>query len=151
MLYRVHAQAGPLVQALEEAGVPVQVAAEEPLAETEGMDFSAQRVSLLTLHAAKGLEFPVVFIVGAEDRLLPYQPPGREPAELAEERRLLYVGMTRAAGRLFITRAAKRSLYGKTYAPGPSPLLADIPGRLVERHRPAARRRRAMQLGLFGQ
>lgn len=150
VLYRLHAQAPPLVEALQRAGVPMQVAAQEPLAETDPLDFKAQRVSLLSLHAAKGLEFSVVFIVGLEERLLPFQPPGKEPAEEAEERRLLYVGMTRAKERLFLSRAARRSLYGQTYEATASPFLADIPQDLLKQVKPARRRRKARQLEMFG-
>lgn len=149
VLYRLHSQAKLLAEALEKAGVPVQVAADEPLAETESLDFTAQRVSLLTMHAAKGLEFAVVFVVGAEERLLPYEPPGRDPAEEAEERRLFYVAMTRAGKRLFISHCARRSLYGKTYAPMATRFLKVIPADLIEREHPAPRRRKSTQLDLF--
>lgn len=83
-------------------------------------------VSLLTLHSAKGLEFPVVFISGLEEGLLPYFK-AKEPDELAEERRLLYVGMTRAKDVLWLTGANKRRLYAKVQEQGPSRFMADIP------------------------
>ena len=149
VLYRVHAQAGPLRQALEEAGVPVQVAARTDLAELDPLDFKAQRVSLLTMHAAKGLEWPVVFVTGLEEGLLPYEPPGRPPAEPEEERRLLFVALTRARRLLFLTRAGRRTLYGRTRRPGASPLLSQIPDRLLRVIRPGVSRPRARQLELF--
>jgi DNA helicase-2/ATP-dependent DNA helicase PcrA len=150
VLYRVHAQAPLLARALEEAGVPVQVAGREPLAETDPLDFRAQRVSLLSMHAAKGLEWPVVFVTGLEEGLLPYRPPGRPPAEEDEERRLLFVAFTRARERLVLTRARRRTLFGRTSRPAVSPLLAGLPSGLLQEERPPARRRRARQLSLFG-
>jgi len=148
VLYRLHAQAAVLAQALEEAGVPVQVAAREPLCETDPLDFKAQRVSLLSLHAAKGLEWPAVFVTGLEEGILPYQPPGQEPAEEAEERRLLFVALTRARDLLFLSRAQRRSLFGRTLE-RPSPFLTQLPAGLLERAATAPRRRRARQLSLF--
>ena len=150
VLYRLHAQAPPLAEALTRAGIPFQTASKQPLAETDPLDFRAQRVSLLSLHAAKGLEFPVVFIVGLEEKLLPYEPPEKDPADVGEERRLLYVGMTRAEQRLYLTRANKRSLYGNTYHPGPSPFWRDLPSDEVVSEKAAPRAKKARQLGLFG-
>src|SRR6185312_7337266 len=77
--------------------------------EVDTWDPRAERVSLLTLHAAKGLEFPVIFLVGCEDGLLPLTWPGVE-ADLAEERRLFFVGITRAQSRLFLFHSRKRTL-----------------------------------------
>ena len=98
-------------------------------------DPRADRISLLTLHAAKGLEFPVVFIAGCEKGLLPLQWGGSTPAELEEERRLFYVGVTRAKTKLFLSRAKKRMWRGKVRELPPSPYLADIEERLLERRR----------------
>lgn len=84
-------------------------------------------VSLLTLHAAKGLEFPVVFIVGCEEGILPYFKALDNPSELQEERRLFYVGMTRAKNLLFITSARQRKLYSKVQKQEPSSFIKDIP------------------------
>jgi DNA helicase-2/ATP-dependent DNA helicase PcrA len=151
VLYRLHAQAPILQKALERAGVPVQVASREPLAETDPLDFKAQRVSLLTMHAAKGLEFPVVFLAGLEEGLLPYQPPDKPVADLDEERRLLFVAMTRARERLYLCWARERSLFGQARRPGPSPLLASLEPALWDWEKPAGRRRRVRQLGLFPQ
>ncbi len=103
--------------------------------EIDTWDPRADRISLLTLHAAKGLEFPVVFIAGCEDGLLPLKWGRPDPADLEEERRLFYVGVTRARSKLFLTRAKKRLARGKVRERAPSPYLADIEERLLERRR----------------
>lgn len=149
VLYRLHAQGGLLAQALRDQGVPVQVAAEQALAELDPMDLRAQRVSLLSMHAAKGLEWPVVFVTGVEQGLLPYQPPGRPPSDLEEERRLLYVACTRAEERLYLSRGKRRTLFGKTTNPGLSPLLSPNTLQHLDRQQPAIRRKRARQMDLF--
>ncbi|MBI4538833.1 MAG: UvrD-helicase domain-containing protein [Gemmatimonadetes bacterium] len=115
------------------------------------LDPRAERVALLTLHAAKGLEFPVVFIIGCEDGLLPYRPPSGETAPPDEERRLLYVGMTRARRILILSRARRRSLFGRTGEAAPSPFLAAIEESLVRREAvtPAGPRAETLQLRLF--
>jgi DNA helicase-2/ATP-dependent DNA helicase PcrA len=89
------------------------------------------RVSLMTLHCAKGLEFPLVFIVGMEDGLLPHHRRGDEMEDLEEERRLFYVGMTRAKERLFLSRAEKRYTFGVGRANLPSRFLDEIPMELI--------------------
>ncbi len=89
-------------------------------------------VSLMTLHAAKGLEFPVVFLVGFEEDLLPCAGIQGEPRDLEEERRLVYVGITRARERLVLTRAAVRSKRGKIEPRTPSRFLADLPSGAFE-------------------
>ncbi|MGD2166279.1 MAG: 3'-5' exonuclease, partial [Anaerolineae bacterium] len=83
--------------------------------------------TLLTLHSAKGLEFPVVFITGLEEGLLPHSRSFDEPEEMAEERRLAYVGLTRAEDRLFLSYAFRRTRYGNSEATVPSRFLEDIP------------------------
>jgi DNA helicase-2/ATP-dependent DNA helicase PcrA len=105
----------------------------DALDEDEQQDY----LTLITLHQAKGLEYPVVFIVGLEDGLLPHsrsikKPSSDEddPTQLEEERRLLYVGITRAKERLYLTLAFKRSLHGITQDTYPSRFLADIPKKL---------------------
>ncbi len=87
--------------------------------------------TLLTLHSAKGLEFPVVFITGMEEGLLPHSRSFDEPEEMAEERRLAYVGLTRAEDRLYLTYAFRRTRYGSSEATMPSRFLEDIPGELT--------------------
>ncbi len=120
--------------------------------EADCRDPRADRISLLTLHAAKGLEFPVVFIVGLEDGILPLRwGAGATESELAEERRLFYVGMTRAEDRLFLTRAQKRLWRGAARSLPPSPFLSDIEAELLQysRREPARRKGADSQLPLF--
>ena len=105
-------------------------------AEADALDPRADAVTLLTLHAAKGLEFEVVFLAGCEKDLLPLRFPGpgaMTDADLAEERRLLFVGITRARARLYLTCASRRTRHGSTSATGPSPLAAAIDAALLDR------------------
>jgi len=95
----------------------------------EGGDTSA--VTLMTLHSAKGLEFPVVFITGLEDGVFPHMRSLGDPEELEEERRLCYVGITRARERLYLCHAWSRMLFGSTDYYPPSRFLAEIPEELV--------------------
>jgi DNA helicase-2/ATP-dependent DNA helicase PcrA len=88
-------------------------------------------VTLMTLHNAKGLEFPVVFITGMEDGVFPHFRSLGSPKELEEERRLCYVGITRAEQRLFLTRAWNRNLWGQSQYNGPSRFLGEIPASLT--------------------
>lgn len=97
-------------------------------------DPRADRVSLLTLHAAKGLQFPVVFMVGCEDGLLPLRWGAGDETDLAEERRLFFVGMTRAQHRLILTHAGKRRWRGKAVIMPISPFVQDIQQQLLDRH-----------------
>jgi hypothetical protein len=87
----------------------------------------------MTLHSAKGLEFPVVFIVGVEEGIFPHNRALTDPVELEEERRLAYVGITRAKERLVLSHAWSRSLFGNTNYNPPSRFLAEIPDELIER------------------
>ncbi len=91
-----------------------------------------EKVALMTLHAAKGLEFQCVFIVGCEDGLLPYSLFESQKTDIEEERRLLYVGMTRAKKYLYLTHAKRRFLLGKEYKPVRSPFLNSIEKELIE-------------------
>jgi DNA helicase II / ATP-dependent DNA helicase PcrA len=109
----------------------------------------AQKVSLLTLHASKGLEFPLVFIAGCEDGTVPLRLPWLPPADVDEERRLLYVGMTRAKRRLVLVAARRRHLLGRQLEPAPCPFLQGLaPGLLVD-NQVAARVRKPKQLSLL--
>jgi superfamily I DNA/RNA helicase len=123
-------------------------------AEVDTWDPRADRISLLTLHAAKGLEFPVVFIVGCDDGLLPLRPWSGAVTDYAEERRLLFVGMTRATTRLVLLTAAQRSIHGTPARCSPSPFLASVDPALLDRRGDTAdgrgaRRDRAQQPRLF--
>ena len=110
-------------------------------AEADTLDPRAEAISLLTLHAAKGLEFEVVFLAGCEAGLLPLRFPGSEP-DLAEERRLLFVGMTRARSRLLLSCAGRRVRHGAEQATGRSSFLAAIEPALLGVFGAAARRPR---------
>jgi len=89
-------------------------------------------VTLMTLHTAKGLEFPVVFLTGLEDGIFPHMRALGDAKELAEERRLAYVGITRARKRLYVTRAVTRSSWGQPGSNPPSRFLDDVPDDVVD-------------------
>jgi len=95
-------------------------------------------VTMMTLHTAKGLEFPVVFLTGMEEEVFPHQRALTDPRELEEERRLAYVGITRAEQRLYLTRAVSRNWYGRPAFHSPSRFLSEIPSSLIEWKRDAA-------------
>jgi uncharacterized protein (TIGR00375 family) len=107
----------------------------------------AEKVALMTMHAAKGLEFAVVFIAGCENDLIPLNRQGAEPADPAEERRLFYVAMTRAMERLYLTRAKKRSVYGKLLPRSPCPFVADIENRLKKDDSPKIKKKKKKEAG----
>ncbi|WP_434047962.1 MULTISPECIES: UvrD-helicase domain-containing protein [Sorangium] len=115
--------------------------------EVDAWDPRAERISLLTLHAAKGLEFRVVFLVGCEDGLLPLRFPGRGEPDLAEERRLFYVGMTRARERLFLTRAQRRARHGKVEETEVSPFVREVEERWLQRVDPSPEAQRRPRAG----
>ena len=93
-------------------------------------------VQMMTLHSAKGLEFPVVFLCGLEDGLFPHQRSIADLQGLEEERRLCYVGTTRAMRRLYLTYAEQRRMHGVDSYGAPSRFIAEIPAELVEEVRP---------------
>jgi DNA helicase-2/ATP-dependent DNA helicase PcrA len=101
------------------------------VSDVDSMDERKDAVTLITLHQAKGLEYPVVFMVGMEERVLPHIRSFGDVAQMEEERRLCYVGMTRARQRLYLCRAQRRTLMGGSNANPPSAFLADIPSHLV--------------------
>ena len=153
VLFRLRSLGLEVGRALDEAGLAWQISGEEPLTAADGLDFSADKISLLTMHAAKGLEFRLVFIVGAEEGLCPYFFPGEDltPARLEEEKRLFYVALTRAKDRLYLTRAANRRLYGQALPGRPSPFWPMLPGGLCQDIQPTLglpRQKKALP-GLF--
>ncbi|MCA9330795.1 DUF3553 domain-containing protein, partial [Candidatus Saccharibacteria bacterium] len=95
-------------------------------------DFGTNAVTLMTLHAAKGLEFPVVFMVGMEESVFPHSRALYDQSEMEEERRLCYVGMTRAREELYLTHAISRMLYGSSQHNPPSRFLSEIDGNVQE-------------------
>ena len=103
------------------------------VSDIDSYDNTADAITLMTLHNAKGLEFPIVFMVGMEEGLFPHARSMTEPMELEEERRLCYVGMTRARKRLYMTYAQCRMIYGLTSSNMPSRFISDIPEELIER------------------
>jgi len=101
--------------------------------DADDKDTAADRVTLMTLHASKGLEFPVVFLVGLEQGLFPGYRSLDDPAALEEERRLCYVGLTRAKERLFLSHASERRLWGGMREPAvPSVFLSELPADLLQ-------------------
>lgn len=101
------------------------------VAAADELDDKSGSVSLMTLHTAKGLEFPVVFFTGIEDGVLPHQMSLQEPGGIAEERRLMYVGITRARELLYLTLATSRAMFGDIANSLPSRFLHDIPDELI--------------------
>jgi DNA helicase-2/ATP-dependent DNA helicase PcrA len=102
-----------------------------PQGKLESQNSQVAAVNLMTLHRAKGTEFPVVFITGLEEGLLPHYRALNNPQELEEERRLCYVGLTRAQEKLFLTLASRRLLFGKKSSNPPSRFLSNIPEDLI--------------------
>jgi DNA helicase-2/ATP-dependent DNA helicase PcrA len=101
--------------------------------DADSKDTAADRVTLMTLHASKGLEFPVVFLVGLEQGLFPSYRSLEDPSALEEERRLCYVGLTRAKERLFLSHASERRLWGGMREPAvPSVFLSELPSELIQ-------------------
>ncbi|GAA4750163.1 DNA helicase PcrA [Amnibacterium soli] len=102
------------------------------VAAADELDDTSGTVSLMTLHTAKGLEFKAVFLTGIEEDLLPHRMSANEPGGPAEERRLFYVGITRARERLYLSLAMTRNSYGETSVSAPSRFLAEVPAELIE-------------------
>ncbi len=102
------------------------------VAEVDMYDEVADQVVLMTLHSAKGLEFPAVFLIGMEESVFPHARSLLDPGELEEERRLCYVGVTRARERLYLTHCWKRTLYGMERYNKPSRFLEEIPPHLLK-------------------
>lgn len=102
------------------------------VSDVDDFESSDSKVTLMTLHAAKGLEFPVVFLTGLDEGLFPHSRTLMDPAQVEEERRLAYVGITRAERQLYVTNAVTRIMYGRISAYMPSRFLAEIPPQFME-------------------
>jgi len=103
------------------------------ISDIDSMDNIANNVSLMTLHAAKGLEFPVVFLAGMDEGVFPHQRTFNVPSEMEEERRLMYVGVTRAEEKLYLTSAKRRQMWGEYKYYNPSRFIEEIPPQLLNR------------------
>ncbi len=99
---------------------------------TDDLDLDASKVVLLTAHAAKGLEFPVVFLTGLEEGMFPREQARDDPEQMAEERRLAYVGITRARERLYLSDAERRTMWGAAQYNRPSRFLEEIPAEVLQ-------------------
>jgi len=115
------------------------------VSDQDTVEENANAPTLLTLHAAKGLEFPVVFIVGLNEGSLPHSRSLDDPEEMQEERRLLYVGITRAQDRLYLVYARNRSAYGMQDPALPSRFLDEIPDELFADTQPNRNRKQTLE------
>ena len=104
------------------------------VSDVDEFESSDSKVTLMTLHAAKGLEFPVVFLVGMDEGLFPHSRTLMDESQIEEERRLAYVGITRAERQLYVTNASTRTMYGRISAYLPSRFLDEIPESLIEEY-----------------
>ncbi len=101
------------------------------VSDLDGMDDITNNVTLMTLHSAKGLEFPVVFLAGCDEGVFPHQRTFNIPSEMEEERRLMYVGVTRAEEKLYLTSAKRRQMWGEYKYYNPSRFIEEIPRQLL--------------------
>ena len=101
------------------------------VSDLDGMEDITNNVTLMTLHSAKGLEFPVVFLAGCDEGVFPHQRTFNIPSEMEEERRLMYVGVTRAEEKLYLTSAKRRQMWGEYKYYNPSRFLEEIPRQLL--------------------
>lgn len=115
-----------VAQTYEENGLDIFLEEVALISDIDQTNFDNNAATLMTLHAAKGLEFPVVFMAGMEDTIFPHSRSITEPSEMEEERRLCYVGMTRAKEELYLIYAASRNLYGGIQHNPPSRFLSEI-------------------------
>jgi DNA helicase-2/ATP-dependent DNA helicase PcrA len=119
------------------------------VADIDSAEMATERVTVMTLHSAKGLEFPYVFLAGLEEGIFPHARTLLSETEIEEERRLCYVGITRAQRKLYVTHARMRTIYGNSVMYPPSRFLTEIPRELIEAHnvRPAVKDIRTAQRG----
>ncbi len=102
------------------------------VSDTDNLDNISNNVTLMTLHSAKGLEFPIVFLAGCDEGVFPHQRTFNIPSEMEEERRLMYVGVTRAEEKLYLTSAKRRQMWGEYKYYNPSRFIEEIPRQLLE-------------------
>jgi DNA helicase-2/ATP-dependent DNA helicase PcrA len=123
-----------LLKKAEEANISLTefLADQSLVSDLDDLSEDADAVTLLTLHAAKGLEYPIVFITGMEEGMLPHMRSFEDPDSMEEERRLMYVGMTRAEDELHLTYAFRRSLWGSELTNAPSRFLSDLPQEVLQ-------------------
>jgi DNA helicase-2/ATP-dependent DNA helicase PcrA len=117
-----------------EIGLPAFLEEAALVSDVDETDWQSDAVTLLTLHSAKGLEFDTVFIVGMEEGICPHSRSMDDPDQMEEERRLCYVGITRAERNLYLVRTFRRTLYGSSDVREPSRFLLDIPTDLIDGH-----------------
>lgn len=106
--------------------------------DVDNMEESKEKVTLMTLHSAKGLEFPIVFLCGMEEGIFPHSRSLMDPSEIEEERRICYVGITRAEKKLYLSNSRLRMMFGRTSVYQPSRFLNEIPGDLIQSFKSAA-------------
>jgi len=157
-LYRMNSIGQALKGAFERSGIPYQFSMPkfpdslDDICPNRGYDVNieAEKVSLMTLHAAKGLEFSAVFIIGCEENILPLSL-GEMTSDIEEERRLFYVGMTRAKTRLYLTHAKRRFLYGRAMNNLTSRFVLDIEEKLkqYEQTQKRFKKKKERQMSLF--
>jgi DNA helicase-2/ATP-dependent DNA helicase PcrA len=144
VVFRFRAQGEEILKTLLEEGLPCQISGEDEPETQDGLDLKSEKISLITAHAAKGLEFRLVFISGLEEGLFPPENldsiSKREETWLydreAEEERLFYVALTRAKELLYLTRAKKRRIFGKVLSGNPSPFWERIPQEKIREAHP---------------
>jgi DNA helicase-2/ATP-dependent DNA helicase PcrA len=141
IVFRWRAQALEFQKALAAEGLPAQLAGEDELTAIDGLDFKADKVNLLTIHAAKGLEFRLVFVVGLEEGLF---PDSALPLDLDEEARLFYVAITRAKEKLYLTRAIQRRHYGRFLSGAASPFWLKLNRFCLDRQIARSQRTRSL-------
>ncbi|MEN9567394.1 MAG: hypothetical protein RLZZ69_2590, partial [Cyanobacteriota bacterium] len=131
-IYELHNAVQQFQEDNEENSLEAFLASASLSSDLDDLDEKQQKVSMMTLHAAKGLEFPVVYLVGMEQGLLPHNRTLNDPLEIEEERRLCYVGITRAQEQLFLTYTRERRLWGNREPAVSSQFLQELPGELID-------------------
>jgi DNA helicase-2/ATP-dependent DNA helicase PcrA len=151
ILYRLNVVGDAIEENLKSSGLPIQrIRKSNPKDEADGLDWDADAISLMTIHASKGLEFPVVFIVGCEEGTIPYLKGGNpEVVDLEEELRILYVAATRAQDHLYIMHSESRSLFHNVSHLQQSRFLRNLDQLSCVDSPIMGKRRRAAQISMF--